>query len=100
MIDEDSRLTRLPHHMTSEEIVSIIDNLVENSLDEVKNDGTGIIYIKIFENEKHLNIQVKNNGMFIVKKIIDAFGGMISLECQDGVFWNIIIPMKRGDELD
>jgi len=126
IIDEDSRLTRLPLYMTSEEIVSIIGNLVENSLDEVKNDGTGVIYIKIFENDKLLNIQVKDNGkgipleyrekiytqgfstkkdqrgdgMFIVKKIVEDFGGKISLECQEGVFWNINIPIKRSDELD
>ena len=50
-IDENSKLTKLPQYMTSEEIVSVVGNLIENSLDEVKNDGTGLIYIKIVENE-------------------------------------------------
>ncbi|EKN40162.1 sensor histidine kinase [Clostridium botulinum CFSAN001627] len=61
-IDENCKLTKLPQHMTSEEIVSIIGNLIENSLDEVKNDGTGLIYIKIVENKNYLNIIVKDNG--------------------------------------
>jgi len=126
IIDEESQLTHLPIYMTSEDIVSIIGNLVENSLDEVKNDGTGFVYIKIVENDRNLNIQVRDNGkgiplecrgkiyaqgfstkkdqrgngMFIVKNIVDDFGGTISLSCQDGVFWNITIPMKRGDEVD
>jgi two-component system CitB family sensor kinase len=109
--------------MRTEDIVSIIGNLVENSLDEVKNDGTGTVYIKILADDKDLTIQVQDNGsgiapenwdkiysqgfstkkdqrgngMFIVKNIIDEFGGTISLNCDDGVFWNITIPMKRGD---
>ena len=125
-IDEESRLTGLPQQMTSEDIVSIIGNLVENSLDEVNNDGTGVIDVRIIEDQALLTIQVKDNGpgipaenwdkiytqgfstkkdqrgngMFIVKKIVDEFGGTISLNCQDGVFWNITIPMKRGDKHD
>jgi two-component system CitB family sensor kinase len=125
-IDENSRLTRLPQYMTSEEIVSVLGNLIENSLDEVKNDGTGFIYIKIVEDEELLNINVKDNGggipveyrekiyeqgfstkdgqrgygMHIVKKIIDEFHGTIKLESEIGVFWDIVIPMKRSDNLD
>jgi two-component system CitB family sensor kinase len=123
IIDEASQLGQLPMAMRTEDIVSIIGNLVENSLDEVKNDGTGTVYIKILADDKDLTIQVQDNGsgiapenwdkiysqgfstkkdqrgngMFIVKNIIDEFGGTISLNCDDGVFWNITIPMKRGD---
>jgi two-component system CitB family sensor kinase len=43
-IDENSKLTKLPEYMTSEEVVSVVGNLIENSLDEVKTDGTGFIY--------------------------------------------------------
>lgn len=125
-IDEGSKLSRLPEHMTSEEIVSIIGNLIENSLDEVKNDGTGIIYVKILENEDFLNINIKDNGngipkeyrekiyvqgfstkkeqrgngMYIVKKIIDDFNGTIKLDSERGVNWNITIPIKRGNKID
>ncbi|XER08202.1 Sensor histidine kinase DcuS [Sporomusa rhizae] len=125
-IDENSKLTKLPEYMTSEEIVSVVGNLIENSLDEVKNDGTGLIYIKIIEDGHFLTIKMKDNGggipvdhretiyeqgfstkegqrghgMYIVKKIIDESNGKIELVVDDGVFWNITIPMTWSDKLD
>lgn len=125
-IDENSRVTKLPRYMTSEEIVSVVGNLIENSLDEVKNDGTGVIYVKIVEKEHFLNIKVKDNGrgipleyrkkiyhqgfttkegqrghgMYLVKRIIDEFSGTIKLQVDEGVLWDITIPMTRRDELD
>jgi len=125
-IDEDSKLTRLPEHMAPEEIVSVLGNLIENSLDEVTNDGTGLVYIKIVEAENFLNIIVKDNGggipleymekiydqgfstkdgqrghgMYIVKKIIDEANGTINLQSDEGVLWDISIPMRRSDNID
>jgi two-component system CitB family sensor kinase len=125
-IDDNSKLRKLPETMTSEEIVSVMGNLIENSLDEVKNDGTGFIYIKIIEDGHFLNIKMKDNGggiplehrgkvyeqgfstkegqrghgMHIVKKIIDEANGIIDFEVDEGVFWNITIPMTRSAKLD
>lgn len=125
-IDENSKLTRLPQHMASEEIVSVIGNLIENSLDIVKNDGTGFIYIKIVENEHSLSLMVRDNGsgiplehrgkiyeqgfstkegqrghgMYIVKKIIDEYNGRIDFDVDEGVHWNITIPMMRVNKHD
>jgi len=125
-IDEDSMLSKLPMYMTSEEIVSVVGNLIENSLDEVENDGTGYIYIKIVENQHSLNIKVQDNGggipaeyrekiyeqgfstkegqrghgMYIVKKIIDEFNGTIQLEADEGTNWDITIPMSIGDRCE
>ncbi|MDP4147128.1 MAG: sensor histidine kinase [Bacillota bacterium] len=121
-IDANSKLTKLPQYMTSEEIVSVVGNLIENSLDEVKNDGTGLIYVKIVEKDEFLNITVKDNGggipldyrgkiyeqgfstkegqrghgMYIVKKIIDDYNGTISFDVDEGVHWKINVPMARG----
>jgi two-component system, CitB family, sensor kinase len=125
-IDESSRLTRLPEHITPEEIISIVGNLIENSLDEVKNDGSGLVYIKILQNEDFLNIVVKDNGggipiehreniykqgfstkdgqrghgMYIVKRIIDESNGTINFDVDEGILWDITIPMKRSEKLD
>lgn len=125
-IDENSKVTRLPEGMTSDEIVSVIGNLIENSIDEVKSDGTGYVYIKINEDEEALRIKVKDNGggipieyrekiyeqgfstkegqrghgMFIVKKIIDDNNGTIDFTVDSGVIWDITIPMMRRRELD
>lgn len=125
-IDEVSTLSLLPQYMTSEEIVSIVGNLIENSLDEVSNDGDGEIYIKIVQNKDYLEIKVKDNGpgikedygnkiyeqgfttkegqrghgMYIVKKIIEEANGSIEFKVDKGVLWDIIIPMVRGEQLD
>jgi two-component system CitB family sensor kinase len=125
-IDEDSKLMKLPEYMTSGEIVSLVGNLIENSLDEVKNDGTGEIYIKIIEKEDVLYIRVKDNGpgipeeyrdkifeqgfstkegqrghgMYIVKKIINESNGTIELKVDNGVVWNIAIPMIGRQSID
>jgi len=125
-IDGNSRLTKLPEQITSEEVVSVVGNLIENSLDEVKNDGTGLIYIKIVEDEHVLTLNIKDNGggipleyrekifeqgfstkegqrghgMYIVKKIIEEHNGTIEFDVDEGVLWHITIPMTRGDKLD
>ncbi len=121
IIENASKLTNLPQYMTSEDIVSIVGNLIDNSLDEVKSDGTGMIWVKIIEEEHFLKITVKDNGggippkyrdkiydqgfttkkgqrghgMFIVKKIVDEFNGKIHLETEKGAHWEISIPMTN-----
>lgn len=121
-IDDNSRIHRLPEYMTSDELVSIIGNLIENSIDAVKNDGTGEVYVRMCEEENKLKIIVKDNGsgvpenirksiyemgisskegsrgfgMYIVKKIIDEANGIISFNVNDGTEWNISIPMERS----
>jgi len=121
IIDKDSKLTRMPEHMTSEEIISIVGNLIENSLDAVSNDGSDEIYVKIVQNEDWLQIKIKDNGpgiqeeyrkkvyeqgfttkegqrghgMYIVKKIIEEANGSIEFQVDKGVTWDISIPMKR-----
>lgn len=122
-IDENSSITSLPQFMTSEEIVSIIGNLIENSLDAVSNDGDGQIYIKIEQQSKFLKIYLKDNGpgikkeyrdkiydqgfttkegdrghgMSIVKEIVDQANGTIKLKVDKGVIWDINIPMLRSE---
>ena len=108
--------------MNSQELVSVIGNLIENSIDAVENDGTGEIYVKIYEEENKLRIITKDNGsgipenirdsiyemgitskdggrgfgMYIVKKIIDEAKGNIEFKVNGGTEWNISIPMERG----
>lgn len=122
-IDENSSMTSLPQFMTSEEIVSIVGNLIENSLDAVSNDGDGQIYIKIEQQSEFLKIYLKDNGpgikkeyrdkiydqgfttkegdrghgMSIVKEIVDQAKGTIELKVDKGVIWDINIPMLRSE---
>lgn len=122
-IDENSSMTSLPQFMTSEEIVSVVGNLIENSLDAVSNDGYGQIYIKIDQQSEFLKIYLKDNGpgikkeyrdkiydkgfttkegdrghgMSIVKEIVDQANGTIELKVDKGVIWDINIPMLRSE---
>jgi len=122
VIDENSKITKLPEYMNSQEIVSVVGNLIENSIDAVKNDGTGEIYVKIYEEENQLKVITKDNGlgipenirdsiyqmgitskegsrgfgMYIVKKIIDEAKGTIDFKVDNGTTWNISIPMERS----
>lgn len=121
-IDENSKLNKLPEAMTSQELVSVVGNLIENAIDAVKNDGTGIIDIKIVEEEQFLVIKVEDNGdgilpkyrerifeqgfstkegqrghgMYIVKEIVKELQGTIKFRVDEGTKWDITIPMVRG----
>lgn len=122
-IDESSNISKLPKFMDSEDIVSIVGNLIENSLDAVDNDGSGEVYIKIVQYSEFIEIKISDNGpgikeeymdkiyeqgfttkegqrghgMYIVKQIIDRANGKIELKVNNGVNWNIIIPMGECD---
>lgn len=122
-IDESSKISKLPKFMDSEDIVSIVGNLIENSLDAVDNDGSGEVYIKIIQYSELIEIKISDNGpgikdeymdkiyeqgfttkegqrghgMYIVKQIIDRANGKIELKVNKGVNWNIIIPMGECD---
>lgn len=125
-IDESSRLNKLPEGLNAQDLGSVIGNLIENSLDEVKNDGTGRIDIRILEENQNLTIQVKDNGrgispeleekifeqgfstkegqrgygLSIVKRIVEECGGAITLTSQEGAKWDITIPMERREGFD
>ncbi|WP_242824078.1 sensor histidine kinase [[Clostridium] dakarense] len=112
--------------MKPDEIISIVGNLIENSLDAVSNDGSGEIYIKILQQNDYIEIKVKDNGpgikseyidkiyeqgfttkegqrghgMYIVKEIIKNANGKIELNVDKGVTWSITIPMVRSEEFD
>lgn len=119
-IDPESMLTKIPEGISPEDLGSVLGNLIENSLDAVKNQGIGTVDVRVLEDREGLYITVKDNGpgisldvqphiyglgvtskfgqrgygMYIVKKIIDNAGGSIRFEVKDGTTWYIWIPMK------
>ena len=121
-IDVNCELNELPQYMREDELGSVIGNLIENSLDEVATDGSGIVHFKMYEMDDFLKIEIYDNGpgispeimnniyalgtttklgqrgigMYIVKKIIDEMLGQIEFSCDNGALWNISLPMKRS----
>ncbi len=122
-IDKNSNLSKVPVLVSDDDLGSVIGNLIENSLDAVNVDGTGIVYFKISETDDILIIDIKDNGpgipneitekiyernfstksehqgygMFIVKNIIENANGKITLSVDKGTSWHIEIPMKSGE---
>ncbi|WP_040582088.1 sensor histidine kinase [Sedimentibacter sp. B4] len=125
-IDKQSSLTKLPELMTEEDLESIIGNLIENSLDAVSVDGTGIISMSLYEKEGKLILELRDNGpgipenirhriyeqrfttksgqrgygMYIVRKIVERLNGAINLTVSGGTSWYIEIPMEGGEKDD
>lgn len=121
-IDKESNLTNLPDLLSSDDLGSVIGNLIENALEAVNVDGTGKVYFNITQTDNFMIIVVKDNGpgipdeiidrifersfstkadhygygMFIVKNIINKANGKITLSVDDGTVWHIEIPMKSG----
>lgn len=60
-VDENSYLKIIPKEIVIQDILTIIGNLLENSIEELKGRENGYIYIGIFQ-EKKIKIVVKNNG--------------------------------------
>jgi len=60
-IDKGSILKELPENITSHDIGTIVGNLIENSIDVLKGQKGGRIFVSIKQNEKTI-IEVRNNG--------------------------------------
>ena len=121
VINEDTYMRDLPEKMHKDEFCSIVGNLIENSMDELAGRTDGIIEVGIFQGENEMNITVFDNGrgipektqdkifskghstkgeyrgygLYIVKEIVDTYGGKIRLWCESGTTIVITIPMRQ-----
>jgi len=121
VINEDTYIRDLPEKMHKDEFCSIVGNLIENALDELAGRTDGKIEIGIFQGENEMNISVFDNGrgipekvrdkifkkghsskgenrgygLYIVKEIVDTYGGKIRLWCESGTTIVITIPMRQ-----
>lgn len=125
-LDPDSMLNSLPEGVTSEDISSVLGNLIENSMEAILGMKDAKIKVKIYECCKTMNIEVSNNGpdipdsikskiyergittkegshgygLSIVKKIIDEANGSIHFTSENGTTWYVSIPLKRRQKHD
>ncbi|WP_035377916.1 ATP-binding protein [Fervidicella metallireducens] len=119
-IDRDSCLEKIPDSINPDEICSVIGNLIENSIEELVKLENGKIIVKLNSDNNGLKIRVQDNGpgidkdvmdkifergfttkpgnrgigLSIVKQIIDYAQGSIEIIQDNGVIWDIFIPMK------
>jgi len=121
-IDTNSYLDKIPESITTDEVCSVIGNLIENSIEELVKLENGKIFISINSNNESLRIRISDNGpgikaniidkvftrgfttkegnrgfgLSIIKDIVDYTGGDINILQDNGTIWDIHIPMKRG----
>ncbi|MGJ0844826.1 ATP-binding protein [Clostridium tertium] len=115
-VDEKSYLKFIPNNIKVQEILTIIGNLLENSIEELKSRENGYIYIGIFQEEK-IKIIVKNNGnkiaddtkeeifkrgfstkgnfrglgLYNIKNIIESLDGSLKLTSDKITTWEVEI---------
>ncbi|GAA0723532.1 sensor histidine kinase [Clostridium malenominatum] len=120
LICDKAKLDFLPEELNSDDLSSIVGNLVDNAIEAVKTDGSGIVKFNIYNDESFLNIIVEDNGhgieesikhkifergvstkegqrgygMHIVKNIVDKAKGTIEYQVNDGTGVIVKIPMK------
>lgn len=124
IINEETYMTDLPEKMHKDEFCSILGNLIENSLDELAGRTDGIIEIGLFQGDDNINITVFDNGrgipeelqekifekghsskgtdrgygLYIIKEIVDTYGGKIRIWCESGTMIVVTIPMRQEKE--
>ncbi|SKA79131.1 two-component system, CitB family, sensor kinase [Caloramator quimbayensis] len=120
VIDKESNLEEIPQSITVDDLCSVIGNLIENSIEELVKQENGKIIVKLNSNKDGLRIRIEDNGpgidekiadkifirgfttkpgnrgigLSIVKQIIDYAKGSINVIQDNGVIWDIFIPMK------
>ncbi|MGL4773324.1 MAG: ATP-binding protein [Clostridium sp.] len=74
-LDDESYLNNIPSYLISQEILTIVGNLLENSIEELRNRQDGWINLKITQDDK-IKIVVKNNGRTIDDELRNKIFGM------------------------
>lgn len=117
IVDKEAYISKIPECISEDELVCIVGNLVENSIDAVAGVQAGRIYFSIKELENKISIKVSNNGEAIpeemetriferglstkegfrgfglnnVKQIIDCVGGEINYTTGKETCWYVTI---------
>ncbi|MEG0296165.1 MAG: sensor histidine kinase [Clostridium sp.] len=115
-VDEASSLNIIHNNIKVQELLTIIGNLIENSIDEVRTMDNGWIYCGIYQEEK-IKIVIKNNGrkiddlakknifergystkgelrglgLYNIKTIVSNLGGEIKLVSDEITIWEVIV---------
>ena len=121
-IDENSSICENPSTIASDDLCSLVGNLVENSIDELAGAREGEIFVGIYELESGLSIIIEDNGrgipedvkqcmfckgvsskgpdrgygLYIIKNIVDRLNGSIEVDSRQGCVFNIFIPYREG----
>lgn len=120
-IDSSSYITESNNSISSDDLMCIAGNLIENSIDAVIGMDKGKIYFYIREDRDNITIKVRNNGpailkeifnkvfelgvstkngnrgygLYNVKRILDEVGGTIEVTSEEETEWIVTIPVIK-----
>ena len=107
-VDENSNLKEIPKNIMVQDILTIIGNLLENSIEELKGRDNGYIYIGIFQDKNGNKIDeklkekifirgfsTKGNfrglGLYNINNIISSLNGDLKLTSDEMTVWEVKI---------
>lgn len=114
VIDEASEVVELPKSISSEELCTVVANLLENSCEALINNDEKHIEFYIYSDGNTLELSVYNNGepikddsvfekgfstkggdrgygLYLCKSVVESVGGSIKWENRNGVIWHVTI---------
>lgn len=120
-IDNSSYISESHKCLTSDDLMCIAGNLIENSIDAVIGMNKGKIYFYIREDKVNITMKVRNNGaaiskeiikkvfelgvstkqgnrgygLYNVKRILDEAGGTIEVTSEEETEWVVEVPVVK-----
>ncbi|HIZ42306.1 MAG TPA: GHKL domain-containing protein [Candidatus Gemmiger excrementigallinarum] len=122
-LDPESRLSAATHYLPASGMITVLGNLIENAFDAFSNAPSDTLHeigVSVRESERGLIISVDDNacgmpeeirehifergstskgeghgtGLFLVKSIVDTYGGEIRVESTQGVGSSFIVTFR------
>lgn len=122
VIDQQTKVTGFPENLEPDDVVTILGNLIDNSVDILSEAEEKEIYIQIQSDHHQFDLILENSGppidedpiekifekgystkgdhrgygLYLVKKIVDRLDGTIEVDNEKGVKWHVEIDRYKG----
>lgn len=123
VLDHESTLDALPENLSTDDVCTIIGNILDNSIEALKNSLNRKIELYVTGDENSFMLEISNSGppvsvdldtlclkgyttkgqergygMYLIKSIIDAVDGRIYLENGEVVIWHVFVKSYKNND--